>query len=300
MITPRLFLTIICGSLALMAGCTPKEDAPFSRSEAHQKFLDTCREELGFEPVTRMFPNTFWIYVPVEELFDFKASPKLPPGFADTPKNFSVEFLEGEFQNGNFVIEYDIVSATKAPKDHGYTTTYAESYNKIQNNILGALSRAFFDTDEAPEFVVFIVADVKRGIETRSTFYLGDFRRYMSQTMPYDEYAKRHLSDTRGDQAIVGDQKGRHVEFREITWPDFLTKQIVNRVRFKYQRSNFAPTGTVEEEILKNVGEAVRAYGFEDFEGIKLINLREKRTYEFHKDDLTVVEPPKEPLLFRQ
>jgi hypothetical protein len=282
----QILLTVVCGCAALTAGCAPKETALLSLSQAHEKFLEICREELGLEPVTRMFPNTFWIYLPVEELFDFKASPKLPPGFADTPKNFSVEFLEGEFQGGSFVIEYDIVRATKAPKDHGYTTTYAESYNKIQNNILSALARAFFDAETAPEFIVLTVADVKRGIETRSIFYLGDFRRYMSQTMPYDEYAKRHLSDTRGDPKIVGDHQGKHMEFKEITWPEFLTQQIVNRVRFKYQRSDFAPTGTIEDEILKSVDEAVEAYDFTNFEGMKLINLREGRTYEFRKEEL--------------
>lgn len=286
MIAQRILLTVLCGSAILTAGCTPQDTALLSRSEAHEKFVEICREELGSEPVTRMFSNTFWVYVPVEELFDFKASPKLPPGFADTPKNFSVEYLDGAFQDGTFVIEYDIVTATKAPKDHGYTTTYSEAYNKLQNNILSALSRAFFDADEAPEFIVFIVADIKRGIETKSVFYLGDFRRYMSQTMPYDEYAKRHLSDTSGDQKIVGDHSGKHLEFKDITWPEFLAQQIVNRVRFKYQRSDFAPTGTIEDEILKSVGEAVEAYDFADFEGMTLINLRERKTYEFQKRDL--------------
>lgn len=311
-------LVIVCLSLGLLSGCSDLFKAPlYSQTQADEKFLKICKEEFGYDVIAKTAGNTQWIYMPIKEsIFILKANKKTaPPPAEENKKKFAVQFLDGRFKDKNFFVEYDIIPATKPPKDNGYGNTYSEEYTKKQNNILTAISRAYVNVEKipgefefadparneqykklinshiqrqkAPDFFIVVIADITSGIETKGVFYLQDFTRYMTQEMPYEEYAKRYISEINGNEAIIGDLKGNHLEYKEISWEEFLTKQILNRITFKYQTSDFPPGDNTPVEISRIVAEATTAYNFNYFSGLKLLDLRTNDTYLFDKSQLS-------------
>ena len=68
---------------------------------------------------------------------------------------------------------------------------------------------------------------------------------------------------------------------------EFLTKQIINRVHFKFQRSDFPPSGSFDDTIVDIVADTtLRYYHFENFTNLRLNNLRLPKVFLYDKKDL--------------
>ncbi len=240
-----------------------------------------------------MVGQTFWIYMPTQEpIFDYEAQ-KETAG-ADTakkPSPFMVQFAEGIFKENRFALEYDIIKRTKVKtEDYGYNSSYTDSYIKAQNNLFTCISDVFFNNeiaDTPPQFFVMVVTDIKKGIETRATFYLEDFKRYMTGDLPYEEYMKRFIADTKGGQNFIGDETGSHIKYEEVAMTDFLTKQMVNRIRFKFERSDFNPPEDYDDAIVGIVADTARYYNFQKFDQLQLSNLRLNKKFIFDRGQLS-------------
>lgn len=285
--------------LAFVIGCskTPAPPPP-SLSEAHEKFLKLCQEEYDLAIVTQSPNNTIWIYLPLEEnLFAFVANDKGPQLSRESSRTPAINFLDGQFEEGTFKIQFDISLSQKYAKSYGYTTGYSKSYSTKQRNILTALSRSYFEVEEdAPDFVVLVIADITRGIETKMVFYFPDLKRAMVDSSFYEEYTRRLVvEDTTGHTDIIDDRTGRHLDFQEITWPIFLTKQILYRIRVKYQRSGFPPSDDTRKELLTIVARVVEAYDFTDFKSVELYDLESKAAYTVELSELEKHKPQEKP-----
>ncbi len=282
--------------VSLFASCTKKEEAaPISITAAQKKFETKCREEFELQVITRMVGQTLYIYLPIDKpIFDYEAQKENNQSMAEDPakQKFSVQFLDVNLTAGKFNIEYDIIDKKKSSKeDYGYNSAYTESYSKTQNNLFTAITDTFFSAkpdpkEQEPRFVVIIVTDIKKGIETRSTFYLEDFKRYMSGDLPYDEYMKRFLADTKGGQSFIGDEIGSHIDYKDITMGEFLSTQLTNRIQFKFQRSDFPPNPDFDDAIIAIVADTTRYYQFNEFAEIRLNNLRLNKKFIFTKEQL--------------
>ncbi len=257
------------------------------------------QKRFAYHLFVKPLKKTLWIYLALEHpVFDFEAKATNPLGFGRMgmmralqklkPKP-SIMYLEGDFKDKTFSFEYDIVKTLRSEKDPGIGNNYTPEYIQAQNGIFTAISRTFFEverTPDFPDFFVIVITDIAKGIETQATFYFEDFKRYMSQAIPYDEFIKRYTSESRGDKFFIGDMQGHHLDYKEIQMPEFLTQQIMTRIRFKYRQSDFPPGEDDEDEILKAVGEVTSGYHFEDFTTIKLHNLRQDKEYLFNKSQL--------------
>lgn len=282
------WISLLC-IIALAAGCAQTPPKKISPSEAHQKLVNTLKEEYALDVTTKEFEDTLWMYFPLEENFlnmrvkDKGAAPS--SSVASTP--VAIHFLEGDFSDRQFTIRYDISPSKVYAKDPGYTLEFTEDYQAKQRNILTAISRAYADAEDGPTFFVLVAADIVRGLETRVFLHIDDLKRaYTDQTF-HEEYAKRVISDQPfGDPAAIGDKTGKHVHFYNITLPEFLAKQMTFRINFKYTRSAFPPTGTPEKEILKIAAETVGAYNFTDFDGVQLRNLSDQMTHKVAQEEL--------------
>jgi hypothetical protein len=287
-----------------------------TRKDADNKLRQICREELKLPVTITPFKNTVWIYLPLQEsFFDYKAGDK-----KDTDGPFpkairTINLLEGSIQENSFLFKYDISKVRKYAKDEGYTSYYTETYQKNQQGLLSAVYRAYasledipgdveyldqreqlkhenlvkayLKTAKAPEFFIVVIADISRGIEMRTTFYLADLKRGMTDASFYEEYARRLISESpTGNKTIINDTAGTHLEPRELTLPDFLVKQIQHRIRFKYQQSDFPPTGDDADEILKIIHAAVSAYTFKNFQNVQLQDLGQDKTFDFRREQL--------------
>ncbi len=288
-----------------------------SLSSAHQKFLKICSDEYKYTVKVIPVGETVWIYVPSEDsIFDIKATPKkhLPP--AAPKESWSIQFLESAYKDKTLSVHYDMNLTKKYDINPGYQNKWSEEQNKKQQNIMSAISRTYFDvgnvpgditfegsikdqthhdlvkayvkTDKPPEFVVIIYADIKRGIAIKTISYFNDMKQALSslQTLPYEEYVKRYVSEIYGDEDLIGDKTGSRLKTEEIHLGDFLAKQIENRIKFQFTQSGFPPTGEVQDEIWNIIAQTCRLYNFKDFEKIKLTDLQTEKESTFDKSQL--------------
>jgi len=131
-----------------------------------------------------------------------------------------------------------------------------------------------------PDFFVIVGADIVNGLEAQVLFNFEDLKRAYTDQSFYGEYAKRVISEQPyGNIEIIGDKKGNHVKYKSLSWPEFLAKQMVFRVNFKYQRSSFPPSNDTRLELLTIAADTVSAYQFKDFASIELQDLNAQTTF---------------------
>lgn len=278
----KVFVLMVCLVL-LSFGCSKKKEIRYAPTEAETKLTKILSEEFHHAVVTRTVGKTFWIYLPVDkELFNIKYAEERP----SSPRKFTVQYLDGNFADQIFNIEYDIIPATKSSKGNGVTSDYTEEFNKIYRDALEAITRTYLDAEGPPDFIVLVIADIKNGVEIVNTMSLEDYKKYQIQTLPYEEYILRFLNESKGGKGIVGDAEGTHLDYKDIVWGDFLMKQMLHRIGFKYQSSDFEPSDNSEDEILKIVQLTTGTYQFTDFNQVKLTDVRSKATHLFDKNQL--------------
>lgn len=189
---------------------------------------------------------------------------------------YAIQYLDVNFAGQKFLVQYDIGKIKKYTKDPGYTSTYSDKYQEKQRNLLTSVFRAYADvpTEQVPQFFVLVIADITKGLETKTIFHFGDFKRAMSDQSFYEEFTRRTVSDEpKGNTTIIGDSEGRHLEITEVTWPEFLSKQIQYRIRVKYQYSSFPPGPNTPQEIADIAAAVTGAYNFTEYSGIVLEDL---------------------------
>lgn len=287
LILSALLLTLTIGS------CTPPPSEIVSLSEAYRKFIKLCQDEYGLKVITKPIHKTLWIYLPAEQsILDYAISKKDALAPKETTERIVLHHLDGRFEKGAFYFEYDISPTKQHPVPHiGYDIVYHEKFLEMQNHLFAALLRTFGELrndsgEPPPEFIVLVIADIKKGIEESLIFNFEDFKRIQTGTLPPEEFNLRSIPDMKGMESIIGDDQGKHLDYKEIGWPDFLTKVIGNRVRFKYEQSDFPPGKNANAEILKVILEVVQNYHFTDFETIELDDLWGNEKYLYSKKDL--------------
>jgi hypothetical protein len=95
--------------------------------------------------------------------------------------------------------------------------------------------------------------------------------------IPYDEFSKRVLQESKGSTDYIGDEIGQHLEYNDIKMPDFLTKQMLNRIRYKFTQSDFPPQEKYEEAIIGIIADTTRYYHFKDFNEVHTDDVRTQK-----------------------
>lgn len=261
--------------LGLAAGCSkatiPK---PIPLTEAHGKLLKIC-EKNGLNVVLKPLQHTLWIYVPVrEDLVGLVATSEGPQKNESFQEHSVVKYLDSIYETQRFLITYDIRPDKNYTQSQGTKLDYLPGYHKINQQIITAISESYFDAADAPLFFVTIVSDILKGIEIENILHLYDLKWVMSAgSMPQEEYVKRVIYEIRGKKEWIGDAKGQHLAYREITMPEFLARQLTKRINFKYQQSSFPPSNDARREILTIVAETLKNYNFTNFNYIELRDL---------------------------
>jgi hypothetical protein len=263
----------------MLLGCGKIDaDKPLNLNEADQKLKDILGNEFKTAAVIQRSAGTLWIYIPLRESLMKIAATREGAQKSSTPEEKpAVRFLDASFSAAErlFLIRYDIGQQKAYPQTPGYGVEYTEAYRRISQQILSAVSRVYFTVAEPPAFFVIVLTDIQDGTEIENTFYLDDLKKYMSmEAIPQEEYMKRSLYDLKGNLTFIGDAEGKHLDYKEITRPDFLARQIAHRINFQYQRSAFPPNDDPEAEILKHTAQTLRYYSFTDFTAVRLHDLQ--------------------------
>jgi hypothetical protein len=295
----RILLFYFLLVIMLLGGCSSQEEPPTPRSEATKKLIQILENDYAYKPVVRWAGETLWIYLPCEEnLYKISAGEGSSKA---TTKTFNLEFIEGAFQDNIFSFEYDIIPATKVSAGSGMGTGYSEAFHTRYQNITNTLSQSFFSVDSPPRFVVIIIADIKEGLLIKNTLYMMDLKKYYTSSLPPDEYSLRIKTDFLGDKKMIGDDKGRGLECSDVVWSDFLINQMIRRIQFKFQNSDFPPQEIPQEEILKMIAMVTMIYDFNDYTTVVLNDLRGQKEETFsraqieERQDQSILKKEKEP-----
>jgi hypothetical protein len=268
----KLLIIILLFFLAGCGGGHEKVKFSVTTSAALQKF-EVLSKEAGYSPVFKLTGSTLWVYMPLEEpLMNIQAGESSAvasksPGAA----KMSLVYYDVKFNAGEFNIVYDDEMRRTYPSNINYKTSYRESYQQKQQSILNFILRAFYDAKE-PEFIVLVFADIVNGMEAKTIFYFDDMRKASSMppALSTDEYAKRFITEVNGEKGAIGDKEGRHLDWKPLSWPDFLTRQIKHRIAFKFQQSTFPPSQETRQELAQICLDAIKAYDFKDYKAIVL------------------------------
>jgi len=318
MSSPRPFSCLLPVLLLVLSSCAkigPPPPTPLTAAE--EQFSKICREEMKYDVHVTRAGQTVWVYIPLtNNIFDIKASAKNQAPKAAPLKSWSIQFLESKFQDKTFAVSFDIEFTKKYDKDNGIQNKYSEEYSKKQREVLTALTRAYFDVgrlpgdiifkdkdkqkthdnlvntylppNRPPDFFVMVFADIKRGIAAKTVTYFPDMKMALANppAIPSEEFTKRYIAEIYGDPDLIGDKAGSHLKIEDIQLPDFLAKQIENRVKIKFTQSAFPPKDDAQTEIWTIVAETLRLYHFSDFQNIKLIDLKNEKESLYDKSQL--------------
>ncbi|MBF0486489.1 MAG: hypothetical protein HQL16_08250 [Candidatus Omnitrophica bacterium] len=290
-------LCAILGLCLIVSGCGWIKDKTYTPSEAEKKFITFCREEGKVDVVTHSVGKTLWIYLPLTDpVFEIKASDEDEKGKRRESALYLLS-IEDEFDNRNFNFTYDIVPNVLSSEPTTYGSSYNETYTKKRQLIYQGLQESFFalakddkSEKEAPQFFVIIVADTVKGIATKNTVYLPDLKAYMTEALPFEEYYKRELNAIFGDKNLIGDKKGRSIDYYDVNWADFLTEQIKNRIKFAFSMSDFPPKKDPDQVVIALAANTLKLYPFHDFDGVYLYNKRQDKEMIFSKEQLKTYE----------
>lgn len=280
-------ITICLFFCVFLTGCA-LNDSSYSAAEANRRLVEIVKKEVNYEIQVKTVGQTLWVYLPLKkELFTFKMTEQPP----QKTREFSLLYLDGTFLDNTFHLEYDIAPSTKQKSaDEGLSSAYTEAFNNAYASLFAAISGVYLNTQEPPTFVVLIIADIEKGIEVVNTFCLDDLKKQQTGALAPQEYVLRFLTSSQGDKAIINDKKGAHIDYNDIGWSEFLLKQMIHRINFKYTQSDFPPQKDAETEILDIVGKTTRFYDFKDFSSVELNDLRNSKNYAFSPSQLKTFE----------
>ena len=277
----KLFRILFIIFIGINLSCTSKK-AFLPRpplTDLQKKFELKCRKDYNLNVITRLVGKTFWIYAPTDKpLFDFAAESPSPPDPLKKPAKYNLLYINGSYNNKVFSFEYDVIPKIKSDlANEGIRNEGTDYFNKLYNNLFTAVTETLLDPSTPVSFVVIAITDIKKGIEARYTFYLEDYRMASVEGIPYDEFSKRVLQESKGSTDYIGDEIGQHLEYNDIYMPDFLTKQMVNRIRFKFTQSDFPPQENYEEAIIGVIADTTRYYHYKDFKEVHTSDIRSKK-----------------------
>lgn len=309
-------LPVIMAMTITVCGCTQKTSHRYTLSDAQKKFLKVCREEYKLPVQLFEADDTIWIYLPMEEdLIDYQGKQRNEE--PKSKKEFVINTFEGDYRETKYRFMLDITDGIKTSKDPGYKSDASEAFIKNRLTIYGALE-AFLEINElpgdrqfvdkarnekrqdmlenyipkskVPQFIVIVIADIKKGLAYKSTFNLHDYKLFRSEALPFEEYNLREIYEFYGDLNLINDKEGKSLEIKPVTWSWFFIEQIKNRVNFKFLRSDFPPEKDMIIEIASIIADTFRHYDYADYSGVLIKDLREKTSYNFDRPQLMTFE----------
>jgi len=286
----KLLRILLVFFIGINLSCAPKK-VQLHRpplTDIQKKFELKCRKDYNIKCITRLVGKTFWIYAPTDKpLFDFAAESPTPPDPLKKPAKYDLLYINGSYKVNSFYFDYDVIPKTKSDlQNEGIRNEGTDYFNKLYNNLFTAVTETLLDPDTPISFIVMAITDIKKGIEARYTFYLEDYRMASVEGIPYDEFSKRVLQESKGSTDYIGDEIGQHLEYNDIYMPDFLTKQMINRIRFKFTQSDFPPQENYDEAIIGVIADTTRYYHFKDFKEVHTNDIRNKHPMIFNPKQL--------------
>ncbi len=280
----RDFFILLCCVFVFLTGCGRHDDASYQNSEPQERLKSILKKENGLNSVVKRIGQTLWVYIPLKKTIMGYGVKEIPK--RSKPKPFTLLYSEGTFANRTFIITYDIVPSTQSGEPQGLSGIYTEDFNTAYRSSFSAIMRAFHESENPPTFLVVVISDILTGIEARYTLTFEDLKKQSLNALPQESYVRRVLYESRGHPDIVGDWQGRYLDIRDLSWGEFLARQMEHRIKFAYQLSDFPPEESHKDVIAGICAQTVSDYDFRNFEELRLVDWRDSGEIYFSQQEL--------------
>ena len=175
-----------------------------------------------------------------------------------------------------------------------------EAIHKKIGNIYLNIERVVLSTDKRIDFFVLVVSDVKAGIDFVTLGHTLDMKKFMVSYISRDDFFDRLIRSATPSPLAINDTEGRHINRFDIKLSDFVTNQLLDRLRQKFSDTskydisylnalyedgilkiayNIKPKGAgdikenVDREILDIAALVFKNYEFKEFLALELDNM---------------------------
>ncbi len=271
----RLFLRnsaslvlLLSTTIALFCGCTSSTSPTFIKENAEDAIKDILAKEYQITVVTHLVKQTLWVYLPLNNVI---AKAEKPQKYVE---RFVVDEDRGALENGTLKFSYLIKGIPEEEKTQ--ETQYdKKAVDKIQN-VWKVIRRVIFSMAHsqrgAVKFICIITADTDNGAQIRETVFIEDLKKVAYNFISWEEFQHRVIQETEIARDIIGDTQGQHVNYRDVSFEEFLVKQIENRIKLKFQKPEVEKGADIDKEILKAIQNTLDIYKFYDFDALELYN----------------------------
>lgn len=261
---------LILSLILLLYGCSSSTSPTFSKDDAAKAIENICRQEYEIELAAKLAGKTLWVYLPLEDMIVK----------AEKPQKYSEKFAIGEIEaalnkEDVLTVSYSIQSIPEEEKTQDFE--YHKKFGETINNVWKVIRRVLFSTkcseEHQPHFFQLVIADIQNGFETSELFHCLDLKKVSYGFISWTEYQHRTVSGSEASPQIIGDKEGAHIKYRDISMEEFITRQIQNRIRMKFQKAEITGDEDIDKEIMRISIYTIRTYNFKDFNEMELANL---------------------------
>lgn len=254
---------------SLFLGCSSSTAPTFLKEDIDKAIRDICRDEYKIDVKARWAGSTLWIYLPLEDILEKSNKPQ------KFLERFSIEQNKQIFRKGYLWLEYLIKTVPEQEKSQD--EKYSEAALKKVSSVWRVIRRTLFSMETSkekePEFICFVTTDVKNGFSLIELVYYPDLKKVSYDFISFREYQHRSIQETQVSPQIISDKDGSRINYREISFEEFIGRQIQFRIKLKFQKPEVTKDADIDKEILKIISYTLKAYGYKDFSGAELNNL---------------------------
>ncbi|MDD5246508.1 MAG: hypothetical protein PHS09_03845 [Candidatus Omnitrophica bacterium] len=258
--------------LPLFFGCSSSTSPTYLRENIPQAVKDICKNEYKVDVHVKLIGKTLWVYLPLENLFEENDKPQ------KNIERFKVEENRASFPDDGLKVRYKIIPVPE--KDKYQQIKYEKDAAEKINSVWKVLRRVIFSAEDlkknGPHFFCIVTADIKNGFVLRDTFYFQDLKKLSFYHIPVSEFQHRDIQDSAISADIIGDKNGDSLRYTDVNMKQFISWQIEQRIKFKFEKPEVGKNADIDSEIFKIIINTLRIYDYRDFSFIELDNLATK------------------------
>jgi len=253
----------------LLSGCSSSTSPTYSKDNIATTIEDICKNEYKLDVKAKLVGSTLWIYLPVENML-VRSDEK-----EKYTEKFEVKDNKAEFSGQALKIDFLIrpIKEKEVSQEYKYNKEVVEK----MGNVWKVLRRVVFSLERKhtpePKFYCLVTADINLGFEIRELIYYLDLKKVSYEFISWGEYQHRSIQDSNADVQIINDREGNHLEYKDFTMPEFITRQIQYRIKLKFSKPEVEGNADIDKEVIKIIAYVLDIYGFRDIEEAQLHNL---------------------------
>ncbi|HRZ14690.1 MAG TPA: hypothetical protein P5110_04180 [Candidatus Omnitrophota bacterium] len=259
-----------CFLLALaVSGCSSSPTPTFTKATVEEAVPRLLKNEYKQDATAKLVGATLWVYVPVEDMFE---RPKAPEKYST---KFLIEKNASVVEAHTLQSQFQIKAIPEKEKEQEWVIR--RQVSEQIGNAWKVIRRVIFSMHpaerDAIKFLMLVIADIKNGIEIKEMFYYLDLKKVSYSMISIQEYQHRIVQDSGVVLGALKDRKGKHLRYREILMPEFISRQIEYRINLKFQKPEVEQNADIDKEVRKIVVETLRIYGIRDITDVQIENL---------------------------